>query len=321
MKYYWEDTITECFEDEIWKGINGIEEYYEVSTFGRIKSLRRNIIMKQRNRGGYKSAKLSVNGVAKHKNTHQYVAETFIPNPENKPQVNHIDTDKFNTHISNLEWNTAKENTDHAYANNLIPIHKGEDCYISKFTNKEVVYIYTNPDNLTMKHLSKKFNRDVRIIHNIWNRKEWKSVTENLKLNKVLEKQTMKELDVKFIYENPYNFSSYELEYIFNLSNGMINLIYRDVIYVKFTENLIKNKIKLKKFNSVYKVKHYNEIYYVISINRFIKEHEIGRMKFKTLLKNGKEYNGYSITEISKDKYLKYVKQKYNEYVTQQPTM
>lgn len=97
--------------------------------------------MKQRTqRNGYLLIKLCKNGDAKHKSVHRIVAETFIPNPQNKSQVNHINGNKKDNRIENLEWATMSENIRHAYKNNLIDlelqkeriraigrIHKGEN--------------------------------------------------------------------------------------------------------------------------------------------------------------------------------------------------
>jgi len=192
--YYWKDTATECFEGEIWKDIKGFEGYYQISTFGRVKSLRNNIIMRQRLRNNYRAVKLSVHGEAKHENVHVLVAKEFIPNSENKTQVNHIDFDKENNYIENLEWNTAKENTQHAHKNNLITFNYGESVYSSKFSNEDVKYIYTNPDNLTMPELALKFNVDRRLIFIIYKRNAWKTITQDLVINKVLCRNKNKSL-------------------------------------------------------------------------------------------------------------------------------
>lgn len=67
----------------------------------------------------YKAVTATVDGKQKHYYVHRLVAEAFIPNPENKPQVNHIDGNPLNNHITNLEWATASENIQHAYDNGL----------------------------------------------------------------------------------------------------------------------------------------------------------------------------------------------------------
>lgn len=105
---------------EIWKDIAKYEGLYQVSNYGNVRSLnyrhtgKVNKIAKMRNRYGYLIVALSKNSVKSRKQIHQLVAKAFIPNPENKPEVNHIDGNKENNVVSNLEWVTSKENTQHA---------------------------------------------------------------------------------------------------------------------------------------------------------------------------------------------------------------
>lgn len=118
---------------EEWKDIKGYEGLYQVSNLGRIKCLPKDVvstkyghvrhyperIAKTFTRNGYPSVELSKNGESKKFTVHRLVANAFINNHENKSQVNHIDGNKLNNHVKNLEWVTARENINHAYQNNL----------------------------------------------------------------------------------------------------------------------------------------------------------------------------------------------------------
>ena len=104
---------------EIWKTI----EDFEVSNLGNFR--RNGVILKQ-----YKMRYLFVmNSHNKIKSAHKLVALAFIHNPENKPQINHKDGNRFNNNVDNLEWCTAKENTQHALINELQIRHKGKKCF------------------------------------------------------------------------------------------------------------------------------------------------------------------------------------------------
>ena len=97
---------------EIWKDIEGYEGAYQISNFGRIKN-KIKILSPQINNCGY----LRIILKNKHYSIHRLVALAFLPNPENKPQVNHIDGNKTNNYVTNLEWVTASENQKHNYKN------------------------------------------------------------------------------------------------------------------------------------------------------------------------------------------------------------
>lgn len=100
--------------EEIWKDIEGYEGLYQVSNLGRVKSLRRNIILKIKiERNGYEKVVLTVNSIHKDYYIHRLVATAFISNPDNLPQVNHKDENKTNNCVDNLEWCTPKYNTNY----------------------------------------------------------------------------------------------------------------------------------------------------------------------------------------------------------------
>jgi len=110
--------------EEVWKGVKGWEDRYQVSNCGRVKSLERVTVYKNGRKrkfpskilnpgiesSGYRIAILQ-NGIKKKSvRVHRLVAEAFLDNPNNYPEVNHKDENKLNNHISNLEWMTFKEN-------------------------------------------------------------------------------------------------------------------------------------------------------------------------------------------------------------------
>jgi hypothetical protein len=101
-------------EEENWKDIANYDNY-EVSSFGRVRNKKTGRILKQANMGGYYGVGLS-KIKTKTFQVHRLVAETFIENLENKAHVNHKDKNSLNNHLSNLEWNTPKENNIHKSA-------------------------------------------------------------------------------------------------------------------------------------------------------------------------------------------------------------
>lgn len=124
-------------EQTIWKSVIGYEGMYEVSNDGAVRSISRYttcrsgkkqmVIGKVRAQwvsNGYKCVSLCNGGDKKFMQVHRLVALNFIPNPESKPQVNHIDGNKHNNHVDNLEWATQDENMSHAVSMGLI--QKGE---------------------------------------------------------------------------------------------------------------------------------------------------------------------------------------------------
>lgn len=106
--------------NEVWKDIPGFEGIAKASNLGRIYKYKTNKIYdSDKSVNDYTGCKLWKDGTCFSKRIHQWIALTFIPNPENKPTVNHRDGNKWNNTVENLEWATYKENNDHAIKTGL----------------------------------------------------------------------------------------------------------------------------------------------------------------------------------------------------------
>lgn len=110
---------------EIWKDIEGYNGKYQVSNLGRVMHKTKGIMKTSSNSKGYHVIGLAKNGVKRHFFVHRLVAQTFIPNQNKHPQVNHIDEDKTNNRVDNLEWCTAKHNCNYGTRTKRIYDHGG----------------------------------------------------------------------------------------------------------------------------------------------------------------------------------------------------
>lgn len=111
---------------EIWKDIEGYEGLYQVSNLGQVKSLnykrtgKEKILSLNKKKNGYLLASLCINKKQKKFLVHRLVANTFIPNPSDLPQVNHIDQNKLNNKVDNLEWCDNRYNTRYSRAKKVV---------------------------------------------------------------------------------------------------------------------------------------------------------------------------------------------------------
>jgi hypothetical protein len=176
---------------ENWKDINGYEGLYQVSDMGRVKSQPKQWIggkgairnhdgkiLQSSFNGGYLQVVLQNNGIKKTIKIHRLVAEAFLPNLENKLEVNHIDTNKSNNKLDNLEWNTRNENMKHASINKCFGERRGEANNSNKVNVNQVIDIRFKYKTLNMsqKDIAKEYGVSSMAIFRIVNNKTWQHV-------------------------------------------------------------------------------------------------------------------------------------------------
>lgn len=128
---------------EVWKDIEGFEGLYQVSNMGRVRSLDRKdkngqfrngrVLADKHNNRGYHTVALHRDGNTKYRFVHRLVAETFIPNLDGLPEINHKDEDKTNNTVSNLEWCSRSYNN--TYGTRLERVAKALECPIYAITS------------------------------------------------------------------------------------------------------------------------------------------------------------------------------------------
>lgn len=163
--------------NEIWKPVIGFEALYEVSNLGNIKSLRAGKVLKRIiNNHGYCRVGLYSKNKYSQFQVHRLVAIHFIPNPENKPCINHKDSNKLNNHYSNLEWVTIAENIHHNMRVNRHP--HGETCGAAILTEKQVLSIREeySTGRIGTRLLAKKLGISRGCLMGVIKRRNWKHV-------------------------------------------------------------------------------------------------------------------------------------------------
>ena len=152
------------------------------------------------NKFGYCVVNLYIKHKPKQFRVNRLVAEAFIPNPDNLPQVNHKDGDKLNNNVENLEWCTAKYNTDHAIATGL-RINSGETFHSSKLKEKDVHKIckLLESNKYTAKQIPSKIGKHctLKMVHNIMYNGCWKEISSQYDLSKHTIEGTDKVMKLK----------------------------------------------------------------------------------------------------------------------------
>jgi hypothetical protein len=182
---------------EIWKPVIGISDgyfdnLYEISSIGRFKSLSRKVssynggrITKEKisngtNCKGYRRIQLKKDNKVKQSDIHILVARAFIenPNPLKFNMINHLNSDKSDNRVENLEWCDAKRNAKHAYEAGKLKITKGVERATAILDDKKVLAIKLlyNTRRLSQYEISKIFNIGQTTIQNILNGKKWKHI-------------------------------------------------------------------------------------------------------------------------------------------------
>lgn len=169
--------------EERWIKLEGYNGMYSVSSLGSVKSYYKTksypfILLKKTIRNGYYSVGLSINGLEKRVNVHRLVACNFIPSSKEQTQVNHIDGNKLNNNVENLEWCTSKENVNHAHKMGLVNTPYGEMHANSKLNVKSVLEIRSKYIKRvkTYKSLALEYGVSKATITEIINRQIWKHI-------------------------------------------------------------------------------------------------------------------------------------------------
>ena len=153
-----------CNNIEIWKDCVGYEGRYQVSNLGNVRSIANNkgtyqerlLSQRQTKTSDYLYVVFTVKDVSKQHSVHRLVAKAFIANPSNKATVNHIDGNKLNNNVCNLEWNTYSENLKHAFANGL---NKASRSALGQKLGSSSKYLYVSYDQTR-----DRFGASVKII-------------------------------------------------------------------------------------------------------------------------------------------------------------
>jgi hypothetical protein len=172
-------------KQEIWKS-TAYNDNYEVSSLGKIRrskpgkgAIVGTIIKGDKNFKGYYRVQFTVDGKSKNIFVHRLVAIAFIPNPENFPEVNHLNGIKTDNRIENLEWSTTSENCKHAHKTGLRKAQQGENHFRTKFTKSQILEIIKlDKSGWMRKDIAEKYKVANSTISSILNGHNWNHLTK-----------------------------------------------------------------------------------------------------------------------------------------------
>jgi hypothetical protein len=240
-------------QNELWKPIfiNDVKTDYIISSNGQIYSLKTNKILKQEiSNCGYCRVSLSYKIKKKTTNrkmsVHRLVALVFIDNPDHKPQVNHINGDKLDNCVENLEWVTPSENDYHAYMMGLKPYKYGSKSHLHKYLEKDVIKAcdMMESGNYDINEISEKTGISTSMLYLIKIRHSWVDVSYKF------EVENCKPLKNKY--------DSNQIEYVFRLLEEDQLSLYdiSDITGVKVStiSNILLRRDGLDQFQYLYEL-------------------------------------------------------------------
>ncbi len=203
---------------------------YVINDMGVVISINQNIISQQIHRDGYSTCFLCNDNNEYHTVlTHRLVATMFIPNPENKPQVNHKDGNKLNNSMNNLEWVTNRENAHHALNNNLMP-----HAVFTEEIVKVICSMFSNGYNTS--YVSNHLNVPKTAVDAIWYRRNWTHISKEYNFNQKYHQITA-DIALKICDDLINCISKETICRTYNISIGTLNALIRKETWFYVTKD------------------------------------------------------------------------------------
>jgi transposase len=210
---------------EVWLPIEGYENLYQVSSKGRIRSLHTTMrvpgyIKKPTVVNRYHRTNLSKDKKGKSYLVHRLVAQAFLPNPDNKPYVNHKNGNPSDNRLENLEWCTPLENMSHGWAMGLIN-NRGENNGGAKLTEKDVVYIRTSMESNP--ELAERFGVGIGTINQVRCGYQWKHVEQKAVKRPYIRRGNKLTKETAYFIKHEYEGTNRDLARQLGVSAGTIS--------------------------------------------------------------------------------------------------